>query len=246
MSNLMTWKYQEKILTERLLDCWLGNFKTTVLLILQAPAIAVLIAWRFHAVTPNDFFYFSLSLSSLWFGCTNAAREIVDEQAVFFRERLGGLKIPAYMVSKVKVLSLLGLIQSLLLILPVNYFVPISGFLPLHVLTAFLTTVAGVALGLFISSVVRTVHQADALVPLVLIPQILFSPLVMPENSLSGWAVYFERIMILHWSFKAFQELAGSDISLVEIGYCFGSLLLMIIFLTLLAGVVLKNRKIIY
>ncbi|MGI8495555.1 MAG: ABC transporter permease, partial [Pyrinomonadaceae bacterium] len=41
-----------------------------------------------------------------------------------------------------------------------------------------LTAAVGIALGLFISSMVKTSEMATSLVPLILIPQILFSGLV--------------------------------------------------------------------
>ena len=49
--------------------------------------------------------------SSLWFGCSNAVREIVDEQAIYRRERQTGLKIPSYIFSKLAVLSGVSLVQ---------------------------------------------------------------------------------------------------------------------------------------
>lgn len=222
-------QHQQKYLTERNIDCMWGDWKTTGLLVLQAPIIAGLIAWRFYNVTTPPFLYFALALSSLWFGCTNAARELVKERAIFARERLFGLHMGAYLFAKIKVLCLLGVIQSMLLIFLVNAYVPLKGFLGTYLLIACLTTCAGIGIGLVLSGLVRSIHQADALVPLVLIPQILFSPVVMPSTLLTGWAVQFEKALPLKWSYEAFSEVAKAKAKWSVIGQDTGILLLMIV-----------------
>lgn len=240
------WRFQEKLLTDRLFDCLIGDIKTSGLLILQSPIIALLISWRFHVVTPSDFLYFTLALSSLWFGCTNGARELVKERQIFMRERRNGLLVIPYILSKLRVYGLLAVLQSFLLIMIVNYFVPLQGVVAVHVLAAFMATMSGLALGLLVSSLVSSVHQADAMIPLVLIPQIIFSPIVLPEKYLQGWAKIFDSIMPLKWSFQAFSELSGKQID-------FGSVvssLLAVLFLSsamlIVTGFVQSKRNIIY
>ncbi|MFC1853675.1 ABC transporter permease [candidate division CSSED10-310 bacterium] len=239
-------KHQEKTLTDRYLDCKLGEFKTTALLLFQAPFIAALIAYRFHDVTVTKFLYFSLALSSLWFGCTNAAREIIKERSLFGRERLYNLNIGAYLISKIKILSMLGFIQSLFLIVIVNYYVSLDGFIFFHIMNAFFTTLGGIALGLLISTLVNSVHQADALIPIVLIPQILFSPIVMPERFLSGWAPYIEKLMILKWSYSAFIELVSKQGQISNFLAYDCIMMIMVIVMITMAGFFLKHKKIIY
>src|SRR5580704_16796475 len=55
---------------------------------------------------------FMLSTVAVWFGIINAAREIIKESAVYRRERLAGLRVGAYVLSKVLVLALLVVVQS--------------------------------------------------------------------------------------------------------------------------------------
>ena len=50
---------------------------------------------------------FMLSTVAVWFGIINAAREIAKESAVLRRERLAGLSVLAYVLSKVLVMALL-------------------------------------------------------------------------------------------------------------------------------------------
>jgi hypothetical protein len=59
---------------------------------------------------------FMLATVAVWFGIINAAREITKESAIYRRERLANLRIGPYVLSKIVVLTLLVLIQSLILL----------------------------------------------------------------------------------------------------------------------------------
>ncbi|HEY2343692.1 MAG TPA: ATP-binding cassette domain-containing protein, partial [Chthoniobacteraceae bacterium] len=63
----------------------------------QALVIGALIAW----VDDNLVLQMFLGLiATLWFGCSNGAQQIVSELAIFRRERLAGLGIHTYVISK--------------------------------------------------------------------------------------------------------------------------------------------------
>src|SRR5262249_41867306 len=54
-----------------------------------------------------------LVVTVLWFGCNNAAKEIIKEEAVYTRERAVNLGIFPYLASKFVVLSLFSVLQVL-------------------------------------------------------------------------------------------------------------------------------------
>ena len=82
------------------------------------------------------------------------------------------------------------------------------GGLP-QLLVMILTGMVGVALGLFISAVVKTSEMATSLVPLILIPQILFSGLVgVPV----GFAKVVGVVMPATWSFDEMKRLSGLEV----------------------------------
>src|SRR5207302_3838234 len=58
---------------------------------------------------------FLIVLIVLWFGCNNAAKEIVKEEAIYGRERAVNLGVVPYLASKFLVLSVLTALQSLVL-----------------------------------------------------------------------------------------------------------------------------------
>ena len=78
----------------------------------QAVIIGVLIAW----VSENIVLQMFLALiATLWFGCSNGAQQIVGEIAIFRRERLAGLGIHTYLMSKFSFLTAITGLQALLL-----------------------------------------------------------------------------------------------------------------------------------
>jgi ABC transport system ATP-binding/permease protein len=139
---------------------------------------------------------FIMAFSSVMFGCVNGAREFVKEAPIYRRERAVNLGILPYMFSKIVVLSLLCLFQSLILVGFVALFDPFqqSIFLPpfLEVYIAIaLTSLAGLMIGLTVSALVSNTDRAVSFVPLILIPQVLFSgvifPLTSPGLQYLGW-----------------------------------------------------------
>ncbi len=102
-------------LTERFFRVKLRDRVSTAILLLQAPIIAILIALVFDDASEKTAALFILVIAAVWLGCSNAAREIVSEQAIFKRERMVNLKIPSYLFSKVTVLMLLCFVQCTIL-----------------------------------------------------------------------------------------------------------------------------------
>ena len=81
-------------------------------LLMQAIVIGGMIAW----VDDNPVLQLFLSvIATLWFGCSNGAQQIVGELAIFRRERLAGLGIHTYLLSKFVFLTLITVFQALLL-----------------------------------------------------------------------------------------------------------------------------------
>jgi ABC transport system ATP-binding/permease protein len=185
------------------------------ILFAQAPIIALLVFFVMGENQPRDFAYFALSLCAIWFGTSVAAREIVRERPIYERERMVNLGILPYVGSKLFVLGFIVFVQCFLLFIPLKFFdltglMPMPGmFLGMPQFAAMLVTAAvGVALGLFISSIVKTSEMATSLIPLILIPQIIFSGLIgVPGgiNKVVGLA------MPAAWSFDTMKRFSTLD-----------------------------------
>lgn len=178
---------QLAILTRRYFELMLADRKNLALLLAQAPIIGLLLVLVSHVdgMTTGRIeakkVIFMLATTGVWFGVINAAREICKEAAVLRRERLAGLHASAYLASKFVVLSLLVLVQSALLlgVLAIRMHFPSPGVMmpaPVEIyLTVALSGIAGISLGLCISAASSTPDKATSLIPIVLVPQVLFA-----------------------------------------------------------------------
>jgi hypothetical protein len=219
-------KRQASILAERYFDVLLGDLGALFLILIQAPLIAVLIAGVWSNVSSDTLtLYFVLSLSAFFLGAVNSAREIVKERALFLRERMYNLQIGAYLVSKYRVQAIFIVIQSLMLAGLVRVFVPTLVNVLLVAVVLILVAFAGTAVGLLISSAVSSADKAVAAVPLVVIPQILFSDFVIGEGKLYNWTGIMQSFMPVRWSYTMLKALRETQI---EWGSILGSTLVLV------------------
>lgn len=137
------------------------------------------------AIAPNSginaqTLIFLMAFAAVLFGCINGAREIVKESSIYRRERMVNLGIAPYLFSKMVVLGVFCLLQSAILVYCVNLKTPFHQgiFLPIIVeitLTMMLTSLTGLMIGLVISALSPNTDRALSLVPIVLLPQVIFS-----------------------------------------------------------------------
>lgn len=195
------------VLTARYRDSVLGDLGGLFLLLAQAPLIGWLCAVVWGSIesdTPG--LYFVLCLAAIWFGCINACREIVKERRILERERLFGVRVRDYVGSKVRVLAALGAVQVVLLQGTLEWHLALRGPMGVELLALFGASVAGTGLGLLVSAVATTQERAVFAVPLLLLPQILFSELAIPSTLYSDVVATVEKAMPVHWAYCVFQE----------------------------------------
>lgn len=227
---------QTGILAERYLDLVLGDPGNTALLLLQAPVIGlcITVVWGDYDGVTSSLWYV-MALSAIWFGAINACREIVKERPIFERERRVGLNPTAYVLSKLSVLALLGFLQCLCLVYQVNATVALPGNTLLHFFVLFAASLAGTALGLALSAVVSTPDRAVAGVPILLLPQILFSEMVMSHDHAGPLVSALSNLTFTAWTFQGLTEVAASEPTLWPILGSLAALLAMAAALTGLA-----------
>jgi len=160
---------------------------------------------RFTKVTDFSSAIFFLTVAALWFGTSNAAREIVSEQAIYRRERMVNLSIFNYVMSKFTLLGLLCAVQCAVL-LAIVY--PSLGLADGNVLTAgimlaymVVTAVSAASIGLLLSTVVTSSEAAMALTPIALIPQVVLGGRIVPMTNKS-WLQYVMAAIPSRWSFE--------------------------------------------
>ncbi|MEO1273183.1 MAG: ABC transporter permease, partial [Myxococcota bacterium] len=203
------------ILSQRYFLIKIKDRLNTAILMAQAPIIAAIIVGVFLGKTESttgrvDYLpavFFLLVISAVWFGCSNAAREIVSEQAIYRRERMVNLKIPSYTMSKFGVLGLLCSVQCMVLLLIAYIPLGLNGSFFAMFFVLLMTSLVGIGMGLVLSGMVKTSEAATALVPLLLIPQVILGGLVMPIHK-QWWPMeVLSRVMVARWSFEAMVEI---------------------------------------
>jgi ABC-type multidrug transport system ATPase subunit len=200
-------------LTRRYTEVLLRDKLNLLILLGQAPIIAFLTYLVVGENSPRDFAYFVMALVAVWFGTSVAAREIIRERAVYNRERMVNLGLLPYVGSKLFVLSMIVTFQcvtlfGLLKILHYTDIMKFPGWAVPQLLVMILTGIVGIALGLFVSAAVKTSEMATSIIPLILIPQILFSGLVgVPE----GFSKVIGVAMPATWAFDEMKRLSELD-----------------------------------
>ena len=186
---------------------------------LQAPVVGLLIALAAgNLAEPLDAFkefkewrqyvgriastHFMLAVAAIWFGCNNAAREIVGEWAIYKRERMVNLSIPAYVASKFSLLALVAALQAAIL-MAITSTAGLQAPVVRAWLTLMLLSLVGSAAGLCISAARKTTEAAIAILPIVLLPVILFGGGLRPLHESGDKVKAAARIMPTRWAFEA-------------------------------------------
>ncbi len=160
-----------------------------------------------------------LAITVMWFGCSNASKEIVKEEAIYGRERAVNLGIVPYLGSKFLLLTVVSALQALLLLgivfgglwlfsvcfgqqMPApEYRLGFGG--EFGVLA--LLSMTGVAAGLLLSACVSSPDRANALLPYVLIPQIILGGGLLPvkHEPLHGLAMALSPV---YWAYRGIHQ----------------------------------------
>jgi len=223
-----SWK-QFMILTRRYLELLRNDTGNLFILLLQAPIIGLILMLIIKFVTIAGVFdgtnmsspvtsgdaqkvLFVMSFAAVMFGCINGAREIVKELPIYGRERAVNLGIIPYMFSKIVVLGILCLLQSAILVILVSLIAPFHQgvFLPVTLevyITLALTSLAGLMVGLLVSALAPNNDRAVSLIPLILIPQVIFAGTIFPLKS--GLLQPVGLLFAVRWAMAALGTSVG-------------------------------------
>jgi hypothetical protein len=187
--------------------------RTIAILLGQAPIMAGLIAVLYppkllalpdQQPTRSAQFLFLLITSALWLGLIDSCREIVKERTIILRELAVGVRLDAYLLAKSSLLFLLAAVQCVLLLAVATAIQPLHGSGTTYLSLAALLIATSwwtVALGLVISTLARSVDQATSLIPLLLIPQLLFGAALVPFARMSAPLKVLADLMVSRWAF---------------------------------------------
>lgn len=166
---------------------------------------------------------FALVCACIWIGIFNSIQSICKERDIIKREHRSGLHISSYIVSHMIYEMVLCVIESIIvtiiIVIANSENLPETGvlcntFLELTI-TFFLTIYSADALGLMVSSIVKTPNTAMTVMPFVLIIQLVMSGMIFELEGITEWIA---KLTIAKWSLNAICTTANvndMDVSMV-------------------------------
>lgn len=157
---------------------------------------------------------FLLVIAGLWFGCSNAAQQLVKERSIYRRERMINLRLDSYLLSKFLPLAVVSTAQATLMLALVCLFERWEGNLFVQWSALVLGAGNGAALGLIVSALASSGDKAMAMVPLTLLPQIIFAGFMVPLSGMNGVTLALTKVVVARWSNQAMEAayLEGKEI----------------------------------
>jgi hypothetical protein len=142
-------------------------------------------------------------VAAIWFGCNNAARDIVGEWTVYQRERMVSLKLPSYVFSKFAVAAVLSLCQCAALLAIVHPVSELRGDFLTTLGILWMSSLVGAGMGLCASAVASTTEAAIAMLPLILLPMIALGGGIKPVSEMEGPVRMVAMAVPSRWALEA-------------------------------------------
>ncbi|MFC2123240.1 ATP-binding cassette domain-containing protein [Bacteroidota bacterium] len=215
---------QGKVFITRDVLSKISNRQYMIINLLEAPLLAFLLAAivRYFPAIGDDggsYFFgtnvnipayiFMSVIVALFMGLTVSAEEIIKDLKILKRESFLNLSRSSYIFSKLAILFTLSAIQTLTYTMVGNYILEIHNmFIPMW-LILFTSSCFANVLGLNISSSFDTVVTIYILIPILLIPQILLSGVVVKFDELNPRITSNDKVPIIgdvmtsRWAFEA-------------------------------------------
>jgi ABC-type multidrug transport system ATPase subunit len=187
--NLRASTRQWRVLTRRYVRLIASDNNANLMRVIQCLLVAVLLSSVFgdlsQDVIGQHTCVFLVIVSSFWFGCNNAAKELVKERGIYRQERDVSLRIGSYVASKFLLLALIAALQAIGLLLIVRSATGLPGGTLPWVAVVGITAIAGTSFGLVISAWASTEEVAIGAIPIALIPQIILAGSVAPLEGIN-------------------------------------------------------------
>ncbi len=192
--------------------------------LLIAPLLAIILSLftKFNHGTPEDplayifgmnvnipVYIFMSVIVSIFIGLNISAEEIIKDKRLLQRESFLNLSRFSYLNSKILILFTISAFQTLSFVLIGNTILEIHSTTFYYWLIIFSTAALANMLGLNISSGLSSVVAIYITIPLIIIPQLLFSGTIVPFNNLhqhfssQEYVPIVGDLMVSRWSYEA-------------------------------------------
>lgn len=235
-SHIPGWVEQFKVFFTRDILSKISNKQYILITLLEAPLLAIVLSFFLKFFDPNNelgnYSYFKNEnipqyifisiVVSMFLGMTVAAEEINRDKKILKREAFLNLSRSSYLISKVSIMLIVSLIQSFLFVLIGNSILEIKGMFIEYWFILFTTSVWANLIGLNISSAFNIAKVIYILVPILIIPQLLFSGAIVkfdklhPSISHPTEVPWLGNIMTSRWAYEALavEQSVANELSL--------------------------------
>jgi len=203
----------------------ISNKQYLLINLLEAPVLAVILAsivryYPLFGSENNSRYFFSTNLNmpayifmsiivALFMGLTVSAEEIYRDRKILKRESFLNLSRSSYLISKMLILFSLSAVQTFTYTIIGNSILQIQGMYIPFWLVLFSTSCFANLMGLNISSAFNSAVTIYILIPILLIPQLLLSGVVVKFDELNPKITAMDKvpvvgeIMASRWAFEA-------------------------------------------
>ena len=218
------WIDQFKVFYKREVLSKLKNKQYMIVNFAEAPLLGLIIGYfiRFYnpadsnmagyvfSKNPNISYYFLMSIIvALFIGLSISGEEIIKDRRILQRERFLNLSKTSYLTSKVIILFGISAIQTFTFAVVGNLLLGFQGMLFSFWFVLFSSACVGNLIGLIISSAFNSVITIYIMVPIILIPQLMFNGVAIefdklnPKISSSARVPILGELMTSRWAFEA-------------------------------------------
>lgn len=166
-------------------------------------------SYNFHDNENMPVYMFMAVIVSLFIGLTVSAEEIIRDQKILKREAFLNLSKGSYLWSKISIMFVLSAIQALSYVIVGNLIMDVKGMYFSYWLVLFSTSCFANMLGLNISSSFNSAVTIYILIPFLVIPQLLFSGVIVKFEKLNPAVTsqttvpIIGEVMASRWAFEA-------------------------------------------
>lgn len=154
---------------------------------------------------------------ALFLGLTVAAEEIIKDKKILKRESFLNLSLGSYLWSKILIMFMVSAIQTAFFVLIGNLILEIHGLWWEYWVILFSTSCMANVLGLNISSAFNSAKVIYIIVPLLIIPQLIFSGVIVkfdklhPIFSSNNEVPWVGNAMASRWAYEALAVVQATD-----------------------------------
>ncbi|MCH2199369.1 MAG: ATP-binding cassette domain-containing protein [Flavobacteriales bacterium] len=202
----------------------LSNKQYMLINMLEAPMLALLLSFflKFYQSDRSEEasylfresenipqFLFISVIVALFLGLTVSAEEIIRDQKILKREKFLNLSRGSYLMAKIGVMFVISAIQTLMFILVGNTVLEIKGMYLAFWAILFSTSCFANILGLNVSASFNSAKVIYIIIPILIIPQLLFSGVIVkfdklyPAFASQSGVPWIGNIMASRWAYEA-------------------------------------------